>query len=122
MSQERRKKSRFQVASQALAFISDNVTEYAANFSAGILDVCEDGVGLILIGNHPEVDKKYLMSFIDSEFHIKNISILFKYDISLNGFDGSGKKYGAAFTELTEAQKKDLQSFIARQIEQKNDL
>ncbi|MBW1792774.1 MAG: hypothetical protein JRJ14_11090 [Deltaproteobacteria bacterium] len=45
MSRERRKKYRIKVTSNSLAFISNNVTEYAAAFSAAILDVSEGGVG-----------------------------------------------------------------------------
>ena len=121
MLQEQRKNTRIPVTSQALAFISGNVTEYAADFSAGILDVCEDGVGFILIGEPPSKDKQYFLSFVDSELHIKNISITIKYDISLEAFDASGKKFGAAFGELTDMQKKDLQSFIKRQVESADD-
>lgn len=121
MSKERRKKSRIPVSSSALAFISHNVTEYAADFSAGILDVCEDGVGIVFIGEPPSENKKYLMSFFDTDSHIENIPISIKYNIPLDAFDSSGNKCGAAFAELTEVQKKGLQSLIERQDESIDD-
>jgi len=115
MSQERRKNNRIKVTSNSLAFISDNVTGYASAFSAAILDVNEEGVGFVYISNHQHADSTYTMELIDDAMHIENIPIVMKYNVSFDSYEQFGKKCGASFRQLTDDQKKDIQTFIQRQ-------
>lgn len=115
MSQERRKNNRIKVTSNSLAFISNNVTGYAADFSAAILDVNEEGVGFVYISDRQHENTKCTMELIDDTMHIANIPILMKYNVSFDTYEQFGKKCGASFQQLTDDQKKDIQTFIRRQ-------
>ena len=115
MSRERRKNNRIKVTSNSLAFISNNVTGYAAAFSAAILDVNEGGVGLVYISDQQHDDINCTMELIDDTMHIENIPITMTYNISFDGYEQFGKKCGASFQQLTGDQKNDIQTFIQRQ-------
>lgn len=115
MSQERRKNNRTKVNSNSLAFISNNVTGYAAAFSAAILDINEEGVGLVYISDRQHDDINCTMDLIDDAMHIENIPIIMKYNVSFDSYEQFGKKCGASFQQLTDDQKKDIQTFIRRQ-------
>lgn len=117
MSKERRKKTRIQVTSDSLAFISDNVTGYAFAFSAAILDVSEEGVGFLYMSEEQHDNREYTMELIDDVMHITNIPIELRYHISFSSYDHPGNKCGAFFLELSANQKKDIQTFINRQVE-----
>ena len=115
MSQERRKNNRIKVTSNSLAFISNNVTGYAAAFSAAILDVNEKGVGFVYISDQQYDDTTCTMELIDDTMHIKNIPIIMKYSVSFDSYEQFGKKCGASFQQLTDTQQKDIQTFLQRQ-------
>ena len=117
MTQERRNNNnnRIKVTSNSLAFISNNVTGYAAAFSAAILDVSEEGVGFVYISDQQHDYINCTMELIDDTMHIENIPITMAYNISFDGYEQFGKKCGAFFQKLTDDQKYDLQKFIHRQ-------
>jgi hypothetical protein len=115
MSQERRKNNRIKVTSNSLAFISDNVTGYAAAFSAAILDINEKGVGFVYISDQQHNDTEFTMELIDKTMHIEDIPIIMKYNVSFDSYEQFGKKCGASFQQLTDDQKNDIQTFIQRQ-------
>ena len=115
MSRERRKNSRTKVISNSLAFISTNVTGYASAFSAAVIDVCDEGVGFVYVGNRQQNDVNCTMEILDDTMHIENIPIKMKYNISFDDFEQSGKKCGASFQNLTDDQREIIDTFIKRQ-------